>query len=145
MPRHIGSLKFWNDDKGYGFIASDDLGGGDFFVGRRAMEEAELTPIKGCKLTFEVGEDRQRRSFATALRLHGAAEDAECIPSRTGAAVSEEAVTDLRERLVAMRDSLVGQLVERIDGGALALLGSVGMALAALDAMQAQPGDPGRQ
>jgi hypothetical protein len=44
-----------------------------------------------------------------------------------------------------MRADLVERLFERIDGGVMALLGSVGAAIAALDAMQAQPGDPRRQ
>jgi hypothetical protein len=50
-------------------------------------------------------------------------------------------LADLRERLAAMRDSLVGQLVERIDGGVMALLGSVHAALVAVDSMQAESGE----
>jgi hypothetical protein len=45
------------------------------------------------------------------------------------------AVADLRERLIAMRADLVEQLAERVDGGVMTLLGSVGAAIAALDAM----------
>ena len=43
---------------------------------------------------------------------------------------------DLRERLIAMRDSLVEVLArdEYLDGGRLTLLGQVGAAIAALDA-----------
>lgn len=57
--------------------------------------------------------------------------------------MSEPERNDLRERLIAMRNSLLCQLVERIDGGALALLGSVGMALVALDAVQVGNSDAG--
>ena len=42
---------------------------------------------------------------------------------------------DLRDQLVALRTALVGRLVLRIDGGDIALLGSVGAAIATLDAM----------
>ena len=43
---------------------------------------------------------------------------------------------DLRERLIAMRDSLVEGLAgaEYLDGGRLTLLGQVGAAITALDA-----------
>ena len=50
--------------------------------------------------------------------------------------MSEEDVTDLRARLLYMRVTLVERLADRIEGGDLALLASVGGALAALDAMR---------
>ena len=37
-----------------------------------------------------------------------------------------------------MREDLVGRLVARMDGGEMALLGSVGAAIAAVDAMQGE-------
>jgi hypothetical protein len=37
-----------------------------------------------------------------------------------------------------MREDLVGRLVARIDGGEMALLGSVGAAIAAVDAMRGE-------
>lgn len=49
--------------------------------------------------------------------------------------MTAEAVADLRERLIVMRANLAAQ----IDGGVLALLGSVGAALVALDAMPVDP------
>jgi hypothetical protein len=61
--------------------------------------------------------------------------------------VTESDVAELRERLVTMRADLVGRLVARMDGGEMALLGSVGAAIAAVDAMQKEStrelGDPG--
>ena len=39
----------------------------------------------------------------------------------------------LEARLVSMRNGLIARLVERVNGGDLALLGSVGVALMALD------------
>jgi hypothetical protein len=53
--------------------------------------------------------------------------------------MSAVAVADLRERLIVMRADLVEQLAAQIDGGVLALLGSVGAALVALDAMVVEP------
>jgi hypothetical protein len=43
--------------------------------------------------------------------------------------MTEEERADLREQLCALRAALVGRLVQRIDGGDIALLGSVGAAL----------------
>jgi hypothetical protein len=53
--------------------------------------------------------------------------------------MTEAARTDLRQRLITMRAELVEQLSAQIDGGVLALLGSVGAAIAALDAMVVEP------
>jgi hypothetical protein len=53
-----------------------------------------------------------------------------------GKAARPHAISALRERLVFMRTDLVKRLTkEGIDGGMLALLGSVGAAIAALDAI----------
>jgi hypothetical protein len=49
--------------------------------------------------------------------------------------VTEDALFTLRDQLVDMRAALVERLAERIDGGQLALLGSVGGALAEVEAM----------
>jgi hypothetical protein len=58
--------------------------------------------------------------------------------------------SELRGRLVDMRAALVERLAKRMDGGDLALLGSVGAALATLDAMppieaEAAPQDHGER
>jgi hypothetical protein len=47
-------------------------------------------------------------------------------------------LTGLREKLVALRQNLVGRLAASLDGGEIALLGSVGAAIAAVDAMQSE-------
>jgi hypothetical protein len=60
--------------------------------------------------------------------------------------MTEADIADLRERLIAMRADLAERLAARIDGGIMALLGSVHAALVAVDSMQAEPrGEPGRQ
>jgi hypothetical protein len=49
--------------------------------------------------------------------------------------MTEAQRADLRKQLSALRTALVERLVQRIDGGDIALLGSVGAAIATLDAM----------
>jgi hypothetical protein len=49
--------------------------------------------------------------------------------------VTQDSLAALHTQLVDMRLSLVERLAERMDGGQLALLGSVGGALAAVEAM----------
>jgi hypothetical protein len=57
--------------------------------------------------------------------------------------MTEEQRADLRDQLVALRTALVERLVQRIDGGDIALLGSVGAAIATLDAMPTEPAPGG--
>ena len=51
----------------------------------------------------------------------------------------------LRDRLRDMRDGLIERLAQRIDGGDLALLGSVGAALRAVDDIQREEHRDGTQ
>jgi hypothetical protein len=50
-------------------------------------------------------------------------------------------IEGLRQRLLFMRRDLVARLVKQIGAGELGLLGSVGLAIAALDAMAAEEED----
>lgn len=60
-----GTVKFYNDQKGYGFIALDD-GGTDVFVHATALERAGLTGLsEGQKVSFETEIDQ--RSGKTAV------------------------------------------------------------------------------
>lgn len=60
-----GTVKFYNADKGYGFIAPDD-GGNDVFVHVSALERAGLSGLKeNQKVSFETEIDR--RSGKTAV------------------------------------------------------------------------------
>lgn len=52
--------------------------------------------------------------------------------------MTENEVAELRAKLIVVREDLVGRLVARIDGGEIALLGSVGAAIAAVDAMRSE-------
>ena len=54
-----GTVKFYNAQKGYGFIAPDE-GGNDVFVHASALERAGIHSLgEGEKLAFEAGEDRK--------------------------------------------------------------------------------------
>ncbi len=51
-----GTVKFFNGDKGFGFITPDD-GGKDIFVHVSAVEEGSLSDND--KVEYEVGEGRK--------------------------------------------------------------------------------------
>ena len=60
-----GTVKFYNDQKGYGFIQPDN-GGKDVFVHATALERAGLRGLtEGQKVSFDTAEDR--RSGKTAV------------------------------------------------------------------------------
>lgn len=61
-----GTVKFYNDQKGYGFIAPDN-GGKDVFVHASALERAGLRGLsEGQKVSFTVEEDRRSGKMAVA-------------------------------------------------------------------------------
>src|SRR5262249_53853830 len=61
----IGTVKFYNDQKGYGFIQPDD-GGKDVFVHATALERAGLNGLReGQKVSFDTQTDP--RSGKTAV------------------------------------------------------------------------------
>jgi cold shock protein len=64
-----GTVKWFNSQKGFGFIQPED-GGSDVFVHISAVERAGLGTLQeGQKLSFEVVTDRQRgKSSADNLR-----------------------------------------------------------------------------
>ena len=65
MP--IGTVKFFNSDKGYGFIAPDN-GGKDSFVHISAVERAGLgTLSQNQRLSYEVEIDRRGKESAINL------------------------------------------------------------------------------
>lgn len=59
-----GTVKFYNEQKGYGFIQPDD-GGKDVFVHATALERAGMRALtEGQKVSFEVQEDRRSGKLA---------------------------------------------------------------------------------
>ena len=65
MP--IGIVKFFNADKGYGFIAPEG-GGNDSFVHISAVERAGLVTLrKDQRLSYEVETDQRGKQSAVNL------------------------------------------------------------------------------
>jgi CspA family cold shock protein len=67
--RYEGTVKFFNGQKGFGFIARDD-GGADAFVHISAVERAGLTDLaENQRVTFELELDRRGKQAAVNLEL----------------------------------------------------------------------------
>lgn len=64
-----GTVKFYNGQKGYGFIQPDN-GGKDVFVHATALERAGIRNlVEGQKVTFDIEEDRRTgKSSASNLQ-----------------------------------------------------------------------------
>ena len=61
-----GTVKFYNGQKGFGFIQPDD-GGKDVFVHATALERAGLRGLaEGQKVTFDTEADRRTGKIAVA-------------------------------------------------------------------------------
>jgi CspA family cold shock protein len=61
-----GTVKFYNDQKGFGFIQPDD-GGKDVFVHATALEAAGIRALnEGDKVTFTLEDDRRGRGKQAA-------------------------------------------------------------------------------
>lgn len=64
----IGTVKWFNATKGYGFIAPED-GGKDVFLHVSALERAGLRSVQeGQKLSFELARGRDGRTSAEDVR-----------------------------------------------------------------------------
>lgn len=65
MP--VGTVKFFNSDKGYGFIAPDG-GGGDAFVHISAVERAGMGTLdKDQRVKYELETDARGKTSAVQL------------------------------------------------------------------------------
>ena len=63
-----GTVKFFNNDKGYGFIAPED-GSSDAFVHISAVERAGLSTLnKDPRVSYELETDRRGKTSAVNLR-----------------------------------------------------------------------------
>jgi len=66
MP--IGTVKFFNTDKGYGFIAAED-GSGDSFVHITAVERAGMATLnKDQRVSYDLEDDRRGKQAAVNLQ-----------------------------------------------------------------------------
>ena len=64
----VGTVKFFNSQKGFGFIQPDG-GGKDVFVHISAVERAGMSGLNdGQKISFDVERDQRGRDSATNLR-----------------------------------------------------------------------------
>jgi CspA family cold shock protein len=64
-----GTVKFYNDHKGFGFIATVE-GSRDVYVHSTALERAGITNLaEGQKVEFDLEQDQKGRSQAANLRL----------------------------------------------------------------------------
>ena len=64
-----GTVKFYNDQKGFGFIQPDN-GGKDVFVHISAVEAAGLRSLnEGQQVTFELARGRDGRESAADLKV----------------------------------------------------------------------------
>jgi CspA family cold shock protein len=62
----IGTVKFYNSQKGFGFIVQDN-GGPDVFVHASALEAAGISGlVEGQKLSFDIQADRRSGKSAAA-------------------------------------------------------------------------------
>ena len=68
----IGTVKFFNTTKGFGFIAPED-GGKDVFVHATAIERSELNSlVEGQQVSFELERDqRSGKESAVSLKAAG--------------------------------------------------------------------------
>jgi CspA family cold shock protein len=63
-----GTVKFFNENKGYGFIAPDG-GGNDAFVHISAVERSGMRTLRdGQRVSFDLQEDRGGKMAACNLR-----------------------------------------------------------------------------
>jgi CspA family cold shock protein len=61
-----GTVKFYNDQKGFGFIAPDN-GGADAFVHATALERAGIQGLtEGDKVSFDTEKDQRTGKVAVA-------------------------------------------------------------------------------
>ena len=64
-----GTVKFFNADKGYGFIAAED-GSGDSFVHITALEASGLHTLdRDQRVTYELEQERRGKMSAVNVKL----------------------------------------------------------------------------
>ena len=66
----IGTVKFFNGTKGYGFIANDDGKSPDTFVHIKDIQKSGLDELKqGQKVSFDLQPSRNGKTCATKIAV----------------------------------------------------------------------------
>jgi CspA family cold shock protein len=83
----IGTVKFFNESKGYGFIAPDG-GGNDAFVHVTAVERAGMRSLReNQRISYDIEQDN--RGKMSAVNLKNAEEATQPVASETQPATDE--------------------------------------------------------
>ncbi len=89
-----GTVKFFNEGKGYGFIAPDE-GGKDAFVHISAVENSGMRTLReNQRVTYDLQEDRRGKMAAVNLKEAAPAGDE---PAKDEGNTSESAANDQAE------------------------------------------------
>jgi uncharacterized membrane protein YsdA (DUF1294 family)/cold shock CspA family protein len=72
MEREQGTLIHWDDDKGYGFLRSNN-GKKDTFLHVKSLPHYQRRPQIGDVLTYKVEVDYKERSYASSAKINGLA------------------------------------------------------------------------
>lgn len=88
MPN--GTVKFFNESKGYGFIAPDG-GGNDAFVHISAVERSGMSSLReNQRVAYDLEQDRRGKMAATNLREAGEAGDSPAADEVQGGQAGEQ-------------------------------------------------------
>jgi cold shock protein len=87
----IGTVKFFNENKGYGFIAPDG-GGNDAFVHISDVERSGMSGLReNQRVSFDLKQDNRGKMSATNLKAVDADASAETADAQTAETPSAEA------------------------------------------------------
>jgi CspA family cold shock protein len=87
----IGTVKFFNEQKGYGFIAPDD-GGQDAFVHITAVERAGMNTLRqDQRLSYDLEQDNRGKTSAVNLKSAEEAAQPEAAAEQPQVAAAEPA------------------------------------------------------
>ena len=70
IDRNVGTVKWFNVQKGFGFIRPDGGSATDIFVHAHALAAAGIADLReGDRVEYQIEFDRNKRPHATELRL----------------------------------------------------------------------------